>query len=60
LRQIFERARQRGEIGTGADPQFVGTALFGSVIVSALTGQPITEAAVDIMLDNVLGSLGAS
>ena len=58
LHQIFERARKRGEIGPDADHQFVGTSLFGSVVVSALTGRAIDENVIERLLDNVLRSIG--
>lgn len=57
LHQIFERAKRRGEVSAEADHQFVGTALFGSVVVAALTGVPIDEEAVERLLDNVMKSL---
>jgi AcrR family transcriptional regulator len=60
LHQIFESAEQRGEIGAGADHQFVAASLFGAVVVSALTGRTIDEEAIELLLDNVLRSIGAN
>ncbi len=57
---ILEKARQRGEIGADADHQFVGASLFGSVVVSALTGRTLDGAAVELLVDNVLRSIGAN
>ncbi len=57
LHEIFNRANQRGEIDADADHQFVGASLFGSVVVSALTGRQLDESAVDRLLDNIIRSL---
>lgn len=59
LRHITERAIQRGEIRAEADYKFVGASLFGSIVVSTLTGEEIDEEAVERLIDNVCRVIGA-
>ncbi len=60
IRVILERARERGEIDGGVDPNFIAASMFGSVVAAALGGQVIDKKAVARLIDNICRSIGES
>ncbi len=54
---VADRAKSRGEIRDDVDPDYIASAVFGSLIARTLAGMEVSDRVIDQTIDNLIDGL---